>query len=68
MTSGGNPQSLILRVLNISVVGVAYVCAPNGCSVRWKSCGGVEFGPVVFVAALWSRIGSVQPLRTDPLR
>ena len=23
-------------------------------------------GPVVFVAALWSRVGSVQPLRTDP--
>ena len=25
----------------------------------------VEFSPVVFVAALWSRVGSVQPLRTD---
>ena len=25
MTSGGNPKSLILRVLDISVVGVAYL-------------------------------------------
>ena len=27
---------------------------------------GVEFGPIVFVSALWSRVGSVRPLRTDP--
>ena len=33
MTSGGNPQSLILCVLEISVVGVAYVYAPNWCSI-----------------------------------
>ena len=33
VTSGGDPQSLILRVLDFSVVGVAYVCAPNRCSI-----------------------------------
>ena len=33
VTSGGNTQSLILHVLDISVVGVAYVCAPNSCSI-----------------------------------
>ena len=27
---------------------------------------GVELGPVVIAAALWSKWGSVQPLRTDP--
>ena len=36
--------------------------------VRRPTSGGagVEFGPVVFVSALWSRVGSVQLLRTDP--
>ena len=36
--------------------------------VRHPTSGGVgiEFGPVVFVAALWSWVGSVQPLRTYP--
>ena len=33
VTSGGNPQSLILRVLAIYVVGVVQVCAPNRCSI-----------------------------------
>ena len=27
---------------------------------------GVELSPVVFEAALWSRVASIQPLRTDP--
>ena len=33
VTSGGNPQSLIFRVLDIFIVGVAYVCAPNRCII-----------------------------------
>ena len=33
MTPVGNPQSPILYVLDMSVVGAAWVCVPNRCSV-----------------------------------
>ena len=33
MTASGNPQSLVLCILDVSVVCVAYVCPPNRCSI-----------------------------------
>ena len=33
VTAGGNPESIILCIFDVSVVGIAYVCAPNRCSV-----------------------------------
>ena len=45
-----------------------YFVAGLDSDVRHPTYGGtgVECGPVVFVAVLWSQVGSVQPLRTDP--
>ena len=48
--------------------GQGYIVAGPGIGCTRATSGGVGivFGPVVFVAALWSRVGSVQALRTDP--
>ena len=33
MTTSGNPQSIVLCILDVFVVCVAYVCTPNRCSI-----------------------------------
>ena len=38
MTASGNPQSLVMCILDVSVVCVAYVCTPNSCSIVDDRC------------------------------
>ena len=38
VTASGNPQSLVLCILDVSVVCVAYVCTPNRCSIVDDRC------------------------------
>ena len=33
VTASGNPQSLVMCILDVSIVCVAYVCAPNRCTI-----------------------------------
>ena len=49
----------------ISYSSTGDVVGTNGTGY-FVSGGGLDLGPVVFVAVLWSRVGSVQPLGTDP--
>ena len=62
-------QNEALRMSSVNHIHVeAKMLKVRDSDVRRLPSGeaGVEFGPVGFVAAMWSRVRSVQPLRTDP--